>query len=211
MQITWHGYACFEISSGGYTLLLDPYRAGTLAGFPELDVTADEVLCSHGHDGHGAADAVKLRHSGAPSPFEVETMETGHDVLGGRLRGTNLVHIIRGEGMKIVHLGDLGCRLTPEQAELAADADALMIPIGGILTIEPYAAFELCRLLTPRLVLPMHYNVGGGSRRLRHSEEFTSLFEPGEVAYSNTNKLTLTAENDAGALVLMLKSPWGKL
>lgn len=113
--------------------------------------------------------------------------------------------------MKIVHLGDLGCRLTPEQAELAADADALMIPIGGILTIEPYAAFELCRLLTPRLVLPMHYNVGGGSRRLRHSEEFTSLFEPGEVAYSNTNKLTLTAENDAGALVLMLKSPWGRL
>ena len=211
MQITWHGYACFEISSGGYTLLLDPYRAGTLAGFPELDVTADEVLCSHGHDGHGAADAVKLRHSGVPSPFEVETMETGHDVLGGRLRGTNLVHIIRGEGMKIVHLVDLGCRLTPEQAELAADADALMIPIGGILTIEPYAAFELCRLLTPRLVLPMHYNVGGGSRRLRHSEEFTSLFEPGEVAYSNTNKLTLTAENDAGALVLMLKSPWGRL
>lgn len=125
------------------------HRAGTLAGFPELDVTADEVLCSHGHDGHGAADAVKLRRSGVPSPFEVETMETGHDVLGGRLRGINLVHIIRGEGMKIVHLGDLGCRLTPEQAELAADADALMIPIGGILTIEPYAAFELCRLLTP--------------------------------------------------------------
>ena len=92
MQITWHGYACFEISSGGYTLLLDPYRAGTLAGFPELDVTADEVLCSHGHDGHGAADAVKLRRSGVPSPFEVETMETGHDVLGGRLRGTCLLY-----------------------------------------------------------------------------------------------------------------------
>ncbi len=210
MRITWHGYACFEISSGGYTLLLDPYRAGTLAGFPRLDAEADEVLCSHGHDGHGAADAVKLRHGGAVSPFEVETMETAHDVLGGRLRGTNLVRIIYGEGMKIVHLGDLGCRLTPEQAERVSDADALMIPIGGILTIEPYAAFELCRLLTPRLTLPMHYNVGGGSRRLRRSEEFTSLFAPGEVAYSGTNTLTLTPECEVPAPVLMLRSPWGR-
>ena len=209
MQIIWHGYSCFEIRSGGYTLVLDPYRSGTLAGFPALDVTADEVLCSHGHDGHGAADAVKLRSQHVPSPFEIEAVETGHDVLGGRLRGTNLVHIIRAEGLKLVHLGDLGCKLSPEQAECFADADALMIPIGGILTIEPYAAFELCRLLTPRLVLPMHYNVGGGSRRLRRSEEFTSLFAPGEVAYSDSSELTLTPEADFGASVLMLKSPWG--
>lgn len=83
MEIIWHGYACFELVSGGYTVVLDPYRSGTLAGFPPLDVCADEVLCSHGHDGHGAADAVKLRRSGAPSPFEAETMATDHDVLHG--------------------------------------------------------------------------------------------------------------------------------
>ena len=26
MEIIWHGYACFSLVSGGYTLLLDPYR-----------------------------------------------------------------------------------------------------------------------------------------------------------------------------------------
>ena len=65
MEIIWHGYACFSLVSGGYTLLLDPYRPGTLAGFPALDAEADEVLCSHGHDGHGAVSAVRLRRRGA--------------------------------------------------------------------------------------------------------------------------------------------------
>ena len=37
MEILWHGYACFEIVSGAYSLVLDPYRAGTNAGFPALD------------------------------------------------------------------------------------------------------------------------------------------------------------------------------
>ena len=78
MEIIWHGYACFSLVSGGYTLLLDPYRPGTLAGFPPLSAEADEVLCSHGHDGHGAVSAVRLRRGGAASPFAAEGMETYH-------------------------------------------------------------------------------------------------------------------------------------
>lgn len=210
MEIIWHGYACFSIVSGGCTLLLDPYRGGTLAGFPALDVTADEVLCSHGHDGHGAVDAVHLRAGGAVSPFEVEDMPASHDVMGGRLRGENTVRIIRAEGLKVVHLGDLGCKLTPEQLERIHGADALMIPVGGILTIEPYAAFELCRASGAKLVLPMHYNVGGGSRRLRRLGEFTSLFEPGEVEYARTNRVTLTPGAVPEFKVLALRAPWGE-
>lgn len=210
MEIIWHGYACFSIVSGGYTLLLDPYRGGTLAGFPALDVSADEVLCSHGHDGHGAADIVHLRASGVSSPFDIVDMPAYHDVMHGRLRGENTMRIIRAEGLKVVHLGDLGCKLTPEQIESIADADALMIPVGGILTIEPYAAFELCRASRAKLVLPMHYNVGGGSRRLRRLGEFTSLFEPGEVEYARTNRVTLTPDSRPASKVLALRAPWGE-
>ena len=167
------------------------------------------MLCSHDHDGHGAAAAVRLRAPGKPSPFEIETLTTHHDVLQGRLRGENLVRILRAEGLKIVHLGDLGRQLTGAELELISGADALMVPIGGILTIEPYAAYRLCRDAAPRLVLPMHYNVGGGSRRLRRREEFTSLFEPEELAYSDSHRLTLTAEQRPDRLVLMLTPPWG--
>ena len=144
MEIIWHGHSCFELVSGGFSLVLDPYYHRELCGYPELRLTADAVLCSHGHYGHGWTEAVELRRGGAPDPFEVEVLETHHDVLGGRLRGGNCIHILRAEGLKIVHLGDLGCRLTDEQAERIRGCDAIMAPAGGILTIEPYAAYELC-------------------------------------------------------------------
>lgn len=210
MEIIWHGYACFEFISGGYSLLLDPYRAGTLAGFPALDAEADEVLCSHGHDGHGATEAVRLRKRGAASPFAVESVQTWHDVMKGRLRGENIVRIISAEGLRIVHLGDLGSPLAPEPLERISGADLLLVPTGGILTIEPYAAYTLSRASGARRIVPMHYNVGGGSRRLRRVEEFTSLFEPGEVALSESNRLTLSAGEEPEALVTVLTPPWGR-
>ena len=210
MEIIWHGYACFSLVSGGYTLLLDPYRPGTLAGFPPLSAEADEVLCSHGHDGHGAVSAVRLRRGGAASPFAAEGMETYHDVMRGRLRGGNTARIISAEGLRIVHLGDLGCRLTAGQTERISGCDALLIPVGGILTIEPYAAYELVRAARPKLVIPMHYNVGGGSRRLRRVEEFTSLFAPDEVEYMDESRLTLASEDAPRPLVAALAPPWGE-
>ena len=208
MEIIWLGYACFSLVSGGYTLLLDPYRPGTLAGFPPPSAEADEVLCSHGHDGHGAVSAVRLRRGGAASPFVVEDMETYHDVMRGRLRGGNTARIISAEGLRIVHLGDLGCPLTAEQTERISGCDALLIPVGGILTIEPYAAYELVRAARPKLVIPMHYNVGGGSRRLRPLEEFTSLFSPEETEYLPSNRLVLDKSTRPAALVAVLRPPW---
>lgn len=210
MEIIWHGYACFSLVSGGYTLLLDPYRPGTLAGFPPLSAEADEVLCSHGHDGHGAVSAVRLRRGGAASPFAVEGMETYHDVMRGRLRGGNTARIISAGGLRIVHLGDLGCPLTAGQTERISGCDVLLIPVGGILTIEPYAAYELVRAARPKLVIPMHYNVGGGSRRLRRVEEFTSLFAPDEVEYMDESRLTLASEDAPRPLVAVLAPPWGE-
>ena len=208
MEIIWHGHSCFELVSGGFSLVLDPYCHRELCGYPELDLEADAVLCSHGHYGHGWTEAVSLRH-GAHDPFEVETLDSFHDVMGGRLRGENRIHILKAEGLKLVHLGDLGRPLTGAELERISGADALMVPIGGILTIEPYAAYRLCRDAAPRLVLPMHYNVGGGSRRLRRREEWTSLFEPEELAYSGSDRLTLTAEQRPDRLVLMLTPPGG--
>ena len=88
MEIIWHGHSCFELVSGGYSLVLDPYYHRELCGYPELRLTADAVLCSHGHYGHGWTEAVELRRGGAPDPFEVEVLETHHDVLGASGAGT---------------------------------------------------------------------------------------------------------------------------
>lgn len=203
MEIIWHGHACFELRSGGYSLVLDPYCHRELCGYPELSLEADGVLCSHSHYGHAWTEAVRLRRGGAASPFEVETLDTFHDVLGGRLRGEDRIHILRAEGLKLVHLGDLGCRLGDSELARLEGADAAMVPAGGILTIEPYAAYELCRAMGARVVLPMHYGGNGlGNRRLRPPEEFLGLFEPELVRRCDMDRLELGADTPAQVALL---------
>lgn len=203
MEIIWHGHSCFELVSGGFSLVLDPYCHRELCGYPELSLEADAVLCSHGHYGHGWLEAVRLRRGGAPDPFKVEILDTYHDVMGGRLRGENRIHILHAEGLKLVHLGDLGCRLTDEQLERIRGCDAIMAPAGGILTIEPYAAYEICLASGARLMLPMHYGGGGlGNRRLRPVDEFAGLFGEALVRRYASDRIKLDAGTPAQVALL---------
>ena len=34
MEIIWHGHSCFELVSGGFSLVLDPYCHRELCGYP---------------------------------------------------------------------------------------------------------------------------------------------------------------------------------
>ena len=178
MKIAWHGHSCFQLTSGEYSIVMDPYYFRSVIGYPELHLVADEVLCSHEHFDHNHREAVSLRALGASSPFEIETIDTFHDMIHGNLRGNNTVHILRAEGLKIVHLGDLGCPLTPEQKEIVMQADVLMIPVGGILTIDASQAYYLCEAVKPRVIMPMHFGGNGlGNRRLHPPEEFLCSYE----------------------------------
>lgn len=194
MRITWHGHSCFELGSGGYSLVLDPYYYREARGYLPLRLRADAVLCSHEHYDHNCREAVELRGGAGPCPFETEELATFHDVLHGRLRGENTVRILRAEGLKVAHLGDLGCRPSPSQLERLRGCDALMIPVGGILTIDAAQAWALCEELSPRVILPMHYGGRGlGNRRLAPPEEFTG-FCPGLLRVYDSNSLELTAD-----------------
>jgi len=57
----------------------------------------------------------------------------------------------------ICHLGDLGHILQEEQLEEVADADVLLIPIGGQHTVNAAQAAEIISQVEPRVVIPMHY------------------------------------------------------
>ena len=121
MKLTWLGHSCFAVESGGYRVVLDPYY---VESYPPLHTSANEVLCSHHHRDHDYVDAVELTPRGG-SPFTVETVQAFHDDQGGALRGTNTIHILAAEGLRVVHLGDLGHELSEEQlAPLRSAADS---------------------------------------------------------------------------------------
>lgn len=199
--ITWHGHSCFTVSAAGYSIVLDPYAPGSVPGYPALALTASQTLCSHEHKDHGYTDAVTIVRDGTKNPFHISKIETFHDDAGGTLRGSNTIHILEYNGLRIAHMGDIGCELTKEQAEQLKNLDAIMIPVGGYYTIDAAQAKAMADALSPRVVIPMHYRSGDfGYPVLSELSDFTSLCS--DVIQYNTDTIAVSKETKPQTAVL---------
>ena len=173
MKITYHGHACFTVESEGYSIVLDPYKG--VRGYSDVDLTANEVLCSHGHFDHAYTEGVKLS-DGPQSPFEIKKIDCFHDAEEGAKRGKNIIHILSAEGKKVAHLGDLGHMLSAQQAEELKGLDCMMIPVCGFFTIDAETAVKIIRQTEPKRIIPMHYKDGEkGLEMVGTVEEFIAL------------------------------------
>lgn len=198
MKLIWHGHSCFSLHTVQGSLVIDPFADHYVPGCGVVRTTADAVFCSHGHSDHNAKEVVDL--TGAPCGISVETVDSWHDEVQGAKRGPNTIHIFSAEGMKVVHLGDLGCELDETQTAALKGCDVLLIPIGGFYTIDPTQAKEIVDQLSPRIVVPMHYRGDGfGYDVLATVEDFLALC--GKATRLDTNELTITADTPAGIYV----------
>lgn len=164
MIITCIGHAQFLIElDDGMRIVTDPYDDA--CGYPVVPTCADVVLVSHGHHDHCAVETVKGytqvidwagQHTLSPG-VKVTAIQADHDAEGGRQRGKTLLFLLEAEGLRIVHLGDLGHLPTRKQELALAPADVLMIPVGGHYTIDAAMARETAGRLQARVILPMHY------------------------------------------------------
>ena len=159
MRLTWYGHSCFLVETAEGSAVLDPYAPGSVPGLALPPLSADLVLCSHEHRDHGFRDGVRL--SGRPAALRVEKFESFHDDRRGALRGPNTLHLLEAEGLRLLHLGDLGHMLSPEQIRALGRVDVLLIPVGGHYTIGPETAAELAEALQPGITVPMHYRGEG--------------------------------------------------
>ena len=199
MTVTWLGHACFLLESGGYRVVLDPYDVET---YPELRVCAHAVLCSHEHRDHCFSSAVTLLRDGKQSPFTVGTVDTFHDEKQGALRGGNKMHILRAEGLTVVHAGDLGHELDDAQLAAVKHCDALLLPVGGYYTVDAREAFAIAERIAPRCVVPMHYRGKSfGFDEIGTLDAFTGLFAAADVRFLETDAFTLTAAEPRGVIV----------
>ncbi|MCR5664055.1 MAG: MBL fold metallo-hydrolase [Oscillospiraceae bacterium] len=185
MKLTWLGHACFLLESREGSAVFDPYEPGSVPGLALPPLTADAVLCSHGHHDHSYAVGVKL--SGREPAFSVTEIPCFHDGKKGLLRGKNLIRTVEAEGLRVAHLGDLGHALDAGQLAALGRVDVLLIPVGGHYTIGPAEADALCRALKPRLTVPMHYRGPGfGYEVIAPAEEFLKL--RGQVVRAEGNR-----------------------
>ena len=128
---------------------------------------------------------------------------TYHDALNGMQRGKNSVWIVEADGLVFCHLGDLGHELTPEQVKAIGKVDVLMVPIGGIYTLNGEQAKKVVDQIKPRLfILPMHYGVPGYDD-LVGPDEFLEG-QKNVKKMTNTNELIFPADMKADAPTVVL-------
>ena len=164
MIIKYTGHSCFKIfdDETGYSIILDPYKDGSVPGFGRISDVASEVLCSHEHGDHNGREHITTEPKDG-SPFKIEYIDTFHDPEKGALRGVNRIYVITNTrtGEKLVHYGDIGeiidDLLTEENLALLKDADIALVPVGGVYTYDIAEALELIDRTEPKLVVPMHF------------------------------------------------------
>lgn len=179
IKIAWYGQSMFEIvSPKGTRIVIDPHN---IEAYRVTPLKADLVLMSHLHSDHTRTEVIEnikdakqvnaLKKSG-PGGFVIEwnlvdekfkdvryqSIATYHDGASGIQRGKNGCWILDIDGVRIVHLGDLGHALNKLQLKKLGSVDVLMVPVGGVYTINGIEAFRVCEQIKPkRCILPMHY------------------------------------------------------
>lgn len=168
MKITYLGHASFLLeTAAGTRIVTDPYGQDIL---PHPVAEADIVTMSHEHfdhcelrevkDGYAAVNTAEAR---TIRDVKISCVPCWHDEVQGQKRGHNRAYIFEADGLKIVHLGDLGEAPTPALIAACSQADALMIPVGGFFTLSGEEAWAAAKALQPKLILPMHYRCPGHS------------------------------------------------
>ncbi len=195
MDITWLGHSCFKIKGRQGVVITDPYSPNL--GYSLDKPTAHIITVSHQHDGHSYVHGI----DGAPKlvtrPGEYEIggiliigITTFHDMEGGQKEGRNTIFLIEVDEVSVCHLGDLGHVLTAEQVEEIDNVDVLLLPVGGVSTIDAPMAAEVVRQLDPKVVVPMHYKTPQLNRELESVDSFLKEIGIGEVI--SQPKLSLT-------------------
>jgi len=167
LQIRWHGHACWEITNDK-TLVTDPHD-GRSIGIPAPSVQGDVILVSHDHYDHNSVKSVEKTSSKVITDsrkrtiddIEVNGIDSFHDEAEGSKRGENIMFKFKIDDITFCHLGDLGHKLDDEYIEKIGDIDVLFIPIGGNFTIDAKQAWDVINKIKPRIVIPMHYKIGG--------------------------------------------------
>ena len=198
MDITWLGHSCFKIRGSQAVVITDPFPPDM--GYTLGKQTVDIVTVSHPHRSHSYDEGIDGQHRLVKGPGEYEIsgvlilgISTFHDAIKGQSKGKNTIYLMEVDGVAICHLGDIGHVLSDEQVEEMGNVDILMVPVGGVSTINASMAAEIVRKLEPKVVIPMHYKTAKTTRDLEPVENF--LKEMGLTQVEPRPKFTVSKSN----------------
>lgn len=178
MVINWYGQACFRLQSGKVAIFVDPFDK--TIGLQPPRGEADIVMVTHDHPDHNNVATIGGKYFLVDGPGEYEVkgvkifgINSFHDDKQGAEKGSNTMYSFEVEDLRVAHLGDLGQKkLTDEQLEQLGEVDVLMIPVGGVHTVDGEMAAGIVHQVEPKLVIPMHYKIAGSKSSINDASQF---------------------------------------
>lgn len=181
--VRWYGHNfVYLISASGLRVAFDPFGQEVVHYPFPAKLQADVVLISNESDSCSAAEKLY----GSPQVFRSVTaiginnargllfrgVETYRDDHRGAFLGRNVCFVLDLDGIRFIHLGDLGHPLEPSQKEALGRADVLFLPVGNPrLSMETLD--QIVDDLQPRIVVPIGYKTeASGSLNLRDLESY---------------------------------------
>jgi len=192
------GHSCFRIKGNKTIIITDPFPPDL--GYSLGKQTANIVTVSHQHPSHSYVQGIggEPRLVKGPGEYEISNVliigiATYHDSVKGQSRGKNTAYLMEMDGVSVCHLGDIGHVLNDEQVEEMGNVDVLLLPVGGVNTINAAMAAEVIRKIEPKVVIPMHYKTSFLDRQLDPVESF--LKEMGMAQVEPRPKLSVSKSN----------------
>lgn len=209
MKIKWIGHASFLITdSFGKKIVIDPFDASV--GYELYEGDADIVTLSHHHHDHDYTELIKgnptiIDQAGSYNEQGINFVgiPSYHDKQQGAKRGKNVIFVYTIDGYKVCHLGDLGYELSDDEIKNIGDIDVLMIPVGGVYTIDAQEAAKLALRINGRYIIPMHYKTDDLKIGLSGVDEFINAIGI-EPEYENSNFINITGKFDFNNKLIIL-------
>lgn len=186
MKLKYLGHSAFEITTGEYKILIDPF----LVKSPDYDCSGvTDIFVTHGHADHlGKAPQIAMKTGAVITAiFELAKYcsRYGVDVNGislggwinypwgrviavpafhssssedGTYTGSPVGFIFEIEGKKLYHAGDTNLNAEMKVIGEIYKPEYSLLPIGGHFTMDIPHACVASQWLNTQKVIPMHYN-----------------------------------------------------
>lgn len=160
MKITWYGQSCFCFEEDDHaTVVADPAPL-------QKKLSAGIVAVSHAGSGNSALHNIK------GNPFVIAgagEYELGNVFITGVQTNyktgdeSNTLFVFHFNDLTIAHMGGIDKLPNQKEIEALGNINIAIVPLGGAESWSPGKAAELVSMLEPDFVIPMYYEVGGGS------------------------------------------------
>ena len=186
MKIKYLGHSCFEIQTGEYNVLIDPF----LVMSPNYDCTkVTHIFVTHAHGDHlgSAVEISKKTGAKITAIYELANycQTQGANVNGiglgnwidyewgkviavpafhssslnnGQYGGCPCGYVFNINGKTIYHAGDTSLNSEMKVIGELYEPDLSMLPIGGQYTMDIEHAAKASEWLQSTAIIPMHYN-----------------------------------------------------